>query len=170
MKKLYAPWRNTYTKSAASTKKENATAHECVFCVQLNEHNDAHYFILRRFSHSVVMLNSYPYNTGHLLILPLKHSGQLSDLDVATRTQIMELAAVSTDILTDVLKPHGFNIGINLGKASGASIPSHLHMHVLPRWPSDTNFLPVLADTKIISVDLHETYRQLHAAFEHITL
>lgn len=170
MKKLYAPWRSSYTASADRTKNEEAREHECVFCTQLKENNDEKYLILKRFSYSFVLLNSYPYNAGHLLILPLTHQADLYDLSSPARAEIMEVASASVAILKDMLKPHGFNLGVNLGKAAGASIPSHLHMHLLPRWNSDTNFLPTLGDTKVVSFDLLKIYEQLKPAFDTITL
>lgn len=107
------------------------------------------------------MMNRYPYNAGHLLILPLKHTAALSDLTPAARAQLMELTHHCTEILKKVLDAHGVNIGMNLGKAAGAGLPSHLHMHVLPRWRGDTNFLPLLADVKPVSADLQQLFNKL---------
>ena len=111
------------------------------------------------------MLNLYPYNAGHLLILPFEHTATLEALPKATRTEIMELTSLCTKILESELKCDGINVGINLGRAAGAGIPSHLHLHVLPRWNGDTNFLPTLADTKQVSFDLKKIYTLLKKAF-----
>ena len=125
-------------------------------------------FVLRRFKHCFVMLNLYPYNAGHLLIVPYLHEGQLSGLSSEARFELAELTMLSSQILRDELNAQGINIGMNLGRAAGAGIPSHVHQHVLPRWEGDTNFLATLADTKQISFDLHEIYKKLRPAFEQI--
>lgn len=163
---MYAPWRSNYTTSEVRTKKEGIKKDECVFCEQFAENKDAKHFILKRFAHNAVMLNKFPYNTGHLLIIPFAHKATLDQLSKAARTELMELIAKSSHIVRTALKADGVNIGLNIGKESGSSIPSHLHVHVLPRWKGDTNFLPTLADTKQISVDLHDTYKQLKKAFK----
>jgi ATP adenylyltransferase len=168
MKRLYAPWRNNYTKKIASPSKDDPSEDACVFCRQLKENKDTDYFILKRFKHTVVMLNLYPYNAGHLLLLPLDHCPDFTTMSPEARCEMMELIMVSTQILQETLKAPGINVGLNLGKAAGAGIPSHLHMHVIPRWPGDTNFLPLIADTKQVSVDLHKMYAQLLPAFEKI--
>jgi len=165
MKVLFAPWRNEYTESEARTKNDGITKDECVFCHQLRENNDEKYYILKRYSHCYVVLNKYPYNAGHILILPLKHVGSLNELSPETRAEIMELTNVCTQAVQDALKCDGVNIGMNLGKAAGAGIPSHLHMHVLPRWTGDTNFMPTLGNTKVISFNLDEIYQKLRPYF-----
>jgi ATP adenylyltransferase len=165
MNRLYTPWRESYATSADDTKQTNAPADNCVFCSQIAENNDAHNWILRRFNYSFVILNKFPYNAGHLLILPLKHTAHLEDLSKEVRTEIMEVTALSCAIIKEQTKAEGINVGINLGKAAGAGIPSHLHVHVLPRWQGDTNFLPALANTKIISFDLQKIYADLKTKF-----
>lgn len=164
MKHLYAPWRSEYSQSVAQTKQEHTSEEHCTFCIKLKDDNEEH-FILRRFEHNVVLLNLYPYNAGHLLILPYEHVSTLSELSKAARAELMELTTHSTTILKEILKAHGINIGLNLGRAAGAGIPSHLHMHVLPRFTGDTNFLPILADTKQISFDLKDIYKKLKPSF-----
>lgn len=170
MKLLYCPWRSEYTTDVAHTKNENATQDECVFCIQFGQKKDPQYFILRRFGHHAVMLNLYPYNAGHLLILPLNHVANLYELSKEARIEMTELIMHSTRILKHSLDAHGFNIGLNLGKAAGAGIPSHLHYHVLPRYVGDTNFLPTLAHTKQIAFDLNEFYKKLKPEFDQISL
>lgn len=165
MKKLYAPWRSSYTQDTAHTKNENAVENDCVFCNQFKEHNDEDYFILRRFEHNIIMLNKFPYNAGHLLIMPVKHIATLHAMPQEARAELMELVTHSVEIIQEKLHAHGANVGTNLGKAAGASIPSHLHMHVLPRFTGDTNFLPALAQTKVISFDLTEIYNRLKPVF-----
>ena len=165
MKRMYAPWRSKYTTTAVRTKKEDIKDDECIFCEQFTQNDDKKFFILKRFKHNAIMLNKFPYNSGHLLIIPFAHKATLDLLSKAARTELMELIALSSHIVGKTLKADGVNIGLNIGKESGSSIPSHLHFHVLPRWKGDTNFLPTLADTKQISVDLNEIYKKLKKAF-----
>lgn len=158
MKHLYAPWRSAYT----AGKKKDAG---CVLCNKHTEQLDQKNFIIKRYEHCYVMLNLFPYNAGHLLVIPYEHCDALENLPAQTRQEIMEVTAKSTAILKQTLQAEGINIGINLGgPAAGGSIPEHLHVHILPRWSSDTNFLVTLAETKQISVDLPGVYRKLIAA------
>jgi ATP adenylyltransferase len=166
MKYLYAPWRSPYSSGVHKTKHEKATEKDCVFCLQFKEKNDAEHFILKRTKYNAIMLNKFPYNAGHLLIMPLGHHASLDKLSKPARTELMELVAKTTQLLEKELTADGINIGLNLGKAAGAGIPSHLHFHVLPRWHGDTNFLPTLTDTKQISFDLRNIYEQLKKKFK----
>jgi ATP adenylyltransferase len=158
MKHLYAPWRKAYM-----TGHDNTA---CVFCLTIAKDQDAQRYIIKRFQHCYVMLNLYPYNAGHLLVVPFMHQASLEQLDTTIRQEIMEVTTQSITILKKTLNAEGINVGLNIGgKAAGGSIPNHLHMHVLPRWLGDTNFLATLAETKQISLDLSEMYEKLHAAF-----
>jgi len=168
MKHLYAPWRDDYTSSTARTKNKDCPENECVFCCQLKENNDDKHFILKRFEHNVIMLNLYPYNAGHVLLLPLQHLGTLQKLTKQARAELIELSNSSSEILQKELGAQGFNIGLNIGKAAGAGIPAHLHMHVLPRWLGDTNFLPTIGQTKQISFDLEKMYQKLKVHFKNL--
>lgn len=170
MDHLYAPWRSTYSKSAHTAKNETTDSNECVFCQQLALQTDEHFFILKRFKHCFVVLNKYPYNAGHLLILPLDHLQELTQLSYDARHEIMEVIVHATEILKKILASEGINVGINLGKAAGAGIPSHLHFHMVPRWIGDTNFAVAIAETKVISFDLHDIYKQLKPAFDNLKL
>jgi ATP adenylyltransferase len=162
MKRLYAPWRTAYTKQE---KKQGSGSDSCVFCSQLSTNSDDEFFIIKRYDHCALMLNLFPYNAGHLLMVPYQHGATLQDLPENVQASCMKYIAHTTHIVTHVLQPEGFNIGINIGKAGGASIVSHVHIHILPRWFGDTNFLPTLTDTKQISVDLLETFKLLKSAF-----
>jgi ATP adenylyltransferase len=164
MKKLYAPWRSKYTQRIQNNIENNQT---CIFCTLLTSTHDEENFILHRSEHTVIALNKYPYNPGHILVVPYTHTPTLTTLNLEIRTELMENCTFALHILESTLKNHGCNIGINIGKAAGAGIPEHIHMHVLPRFLGDTNFLPTLADTKQISIDLHDMYRTLVAAFKH---
>ena len=165
MKRIYAPWRSSYTSKTARSKNENISSKECIFCQKIKEKKDSKNFILKRFKYNVIFLNRFPYNAGHLLIIPLQHTNSLDILTKAARTELMELLTLSSTILKNELMAEGINVGLNLGKAGGAGIPSHLHFHVLPRWIGDTNFLPTLSDTKQISMNLPTMYKQLKKAF-----
>ena len=165
MKQLYCPWRRDYSLNTARSKNEDATQEECVFCQNLKQEQDEKNFIIKRFDHNAVMLNRFPYNAGHLLVLPYPHVSDLNDLSAEARQELIELTTQSAAVLKKVLGAQGINIGLNMGKAGGAGMPAHVHMHVLPRWQGDTNFLPTLAQTKTISFDLHDIYQKLKKAF-----
>lgn len=166
MKKIYAPWRDKYINKTAHKPNEDRMEQKCVFCSQLEENKDEEYFILKRFKHTFVMLNLYPYNGGHLMILPLAHKGTLETCTPEERSELIEVTTLCTTILKKTEKPQGFNIGLNMGKAGGGGIPSHLHFHLLPRWEGDTNFMPLLAETKPLSIDLVALYKKLKKEFD----
>ena len=168
MKKLYAPWRHDYINSVARKKDKDDSQEACVFCRQLAENDDEKYYIVKRFSDCAVMMNYYPYNAGHVMVLPYDHKPNLLDLSSNQRTQIMEVINLCTIVIGQVLSPEGFNIGINLGIAGGGGLPAHLHVHVLPRWRGDTNFLETIGAVKIVSSDLDKTYQTLRTAFSRV--
>ncbi len=162
MKKIYSPWRSSYISDTVRKKEDSG----CVFCKMFKENNDEKNFILKRSKNCSIIMNCYPYNAGHLMILPYQHKNELCDLPQETRSEIMEETNLSIEILKKTLEPEAFNLGINFGKASGGGIPSHLHLHVVPRWNGDTNFMTVIAEAKPISFDLNEIYKKLKTAFE----
>lgn len=166
IKNLYAPWRSDYTEKEVHHKKNDTDEKECIFCEKFAANQDEQEFILRRFEHCAVMFNRYPYNAGHLLVVPFEHTDCLSKLSEKARSELMNIISNSIEIFKEKARPDGFNIGLNLGPAGNASIPSHLHWHVLPRWQGDTNFMPTLAQTKVVSFDLHKMYEDLKPAFE----
>lgn len=168
MKILHAPWRSDYSDDVSAGKQNTASKDECVFCAQAAQKNDEENFIVKRFDHTFVMLNRFPYNAGHLLVIPYAHQGSLHALSDQVRDELMRVTALCEEALRKALKPEGFNMGLNVGKAAGAGIPAHLHMHILPRWQGDTNFMPALGQTKVISYDLTTVYRKLVAAFQEI--
>jgi ATP adenylyltransferase len=170
MKHLYAPWREEYSKSIDESKKENTPQDACVFCAVFQSSHDAQHFILRRFPSMIVMLNRYPYNAGHIMILPIAHVASLNSLNKESRLELIELTNACVEIVKAEFACDGVNVGINIGKAAGAGIPSHLHMHILPRFFGDTNFLPTLADTKQISFDLNTIYTRLKPHFDALML
>lgn len=166
MNYLYAPWRGSYVTKKAN--KQETTDHGCVFCAKLAESNDAQNFILKRFTHNAIILNLFPYNAGHLMIIPLTHLTRPANLSLAARNELMELTSQSIALLETDLGAEGVNVGMNLGKPAGAGIPAHLHMHVVPRWNGDTNFMPIIAQTKPISLDLNLVYSDLKPLFDKI--
>ena len=154
MKRLFTPWRMKYINT-------NKTNDECVFCSVIEHEDDQKNLIVHRGEKAFVILNRYPYTTGHLMVIPYSHKEALSDLDPDTRAEMMELVNRSTVLIKQVYKPEGFNIGINMGEAAGAGIAAHIHIHVVPRWIGDTNFIPVTADTRLIPEDLDVTYKRI---------
>jgi len=152
MKRLWAPWRMKFISSRVSG---------CAFCEVLSEHKDKEHYILSRGERAFVMLNLYPYNTGHILIIANPHLASLDELEPACRSEMMELASHCLSVLRKVYQPNGFNVGANIGEAAGAGIPGHVHLHVLPRWTGDASFTLTLAETKVLPETLSETYQRL---------
>ena len=168
MKKIYAPWRDMYVDSFNDDPKAYDKVNDCPFCTIHQSEDDQASFVLARSKHNAIIMNLYPYGKGHLLFIPKSHVGNLSDLSKETRSELFELATESTTILKKLVCADGFNMGFNLGKAAGAGIPAHVHMHLLPRWSGDTNFLPLIGNTKPISFDLEAVYKNLLPHFSHL--
>jgi ATP adenylyltransferase len=137
----------------------------CPFCDYLAQEkgHDAENYVLVRGEHAFIVLNRYPYSNGHLMVLPNRHVSRLTDLDPDTQAELMWLTTYSTDILKRAYHAHGFNVGINLGKAAGAGMEPHLHIHIVPRWEGDTNFMPVIGHTRVLPESLADTYARLRA-------
>ena len=138
---------------------------ECVFCLAAKADIEFESLVLAKDEHCVVVMNKYPYNTGHLLITPCKHVGNLWDLDDVVNAAVAGWLKKSTKILKDVLGCQGFNLGLNHGAVAGAGIPEHIHWHVVPRWGGDTNFFPLIAETKVLPETLEQTYSRLEGKF-----
>ena len=138
----------------------------CFLCEMLTKDSDAENLILERGKTCFMMMNRYPYNNGHLMVCPLRHVDSLEAMTADERAEMMALTSRSVTLLQKVMKPDGFNIGINLGEAAGAGLKDHIHMHIVPRWNGDTNFMPVLGKTKVIPQALHELRDQLAAALK----
>lgn len=165
MKKLWSPWRSTYIESF-KTKNDSDV---CVFCEAQNLPMDSDKsLVVYENKNCFVMLNLYPYNSGHLMVIPHRHVSELSALKDKEIDEMMRTVQLSFRALEDVVKPQGFNFGANFGKAAGAGIDTHLHFHVVPRWNGDTNFMPALGEVKIISQDLLVTKKNLIKAFKKI--
>lgn len=161
MDQLWAPWRMAYiTKSAAAPAKDD----DCFICRGLAEANDRQNLIVRRDPHSVVVLNRFPYNNGHVLVAPTAHKSRLDEL---TTEVVLELQATLSRLVTvyeRLMKPEGFNVGLNLGRVAGAGLPGHLHWHLVPRWNGDTNFMTTVGDVRVISQSLEALYDLLAPA------
>ena len=153
---LWAPWRLDYIVTAKGDVPQG-----CFICRYLVETNDAENFVVRRGQHSVVILNRFPYNNGHLLIAPLTHKASLSELTTEELLEVQQQLVLMTETLQVVLNPDGFNIGVNLGRVAGAGLPGHVHWHIVPRWSGDTNFMTVVADTHVVPQSLSVLYRLL---------
>jgi ATP adenylyltransferase len=138
---------------------------ECIFCGRLAEDDDGTTGILYRGPKAFVILNAFPYNPGHLMVAPNRHVGDITELEPDERAEVMEVTSESVAIVRDALGPDGFNIGVNLGRVAGAGIPGHCHVHVVPRWAGDTNFMPVVGQTKVLSEMLADTDLKLRPAF-----
>lgn len=137
----------------------------CIFCAKPQEKNDKENLILFRGTRNFVIMNLYPYSNGHLMVVPYEHTSDLGALDTETITDMMKITQNCLARLRTVMSPDGFNIGINLGKVSGAGIDEHVHLHIVPRWSGDTNFMPVVAETKVMPEHIRETYDQLVKVF-----
>lgn len=158
MEYLYAPWRSNYI------KKESCSLN-CALCL-LSPDADEAKFVIKRYQHVYVILNLYPYNAGHLMVVPFNHVATLHSLDKEVQAELMSVAALCEKILIQELKADGINMGLNIGgKSAGGTIPEHIHLHVLPRFYGDTNFLPLLSETKQISSDLALLYHRLKNIF-----
>ncbi len=159
MERLWAPWRESYITKLDEKKKS------CVFCSILAARKDKQHLIFIRKPHAYAVLNLYPYSNGHCLILPNRHIADISKLSQVEYVGLMELLRETKDLLQEVFKPHGFNVGMNLGRIAGAGIPGHVHIHIVPRWKGDHNFMPVTAGTKVISQSLSVIYKKLSDAY-----
>ena len=158
MKKLWAPWRIEYI-----TKDKSK---ECIFCSLPKLDDDKKNFILFRGKHCFVIMNIYPYNSGHLMVSPYRHLACITKLDTEESLEMTEITKNSIQILREVNAPEGFNVGFNLGKSGGAGYDEHIHSHIVPRWTGDNNFMPALAETRVIPEHLEKTYDKLAPNFK----
>ena len=157
MKRLWAPWRMKYVES--HTK-------ECVFCAVLKEQKDTANLVVSRGEGAFVIMNRFPYTSGHLLVVANEHMPSLEDLNPETRAEMMELVTRGMRVLRQVYHPDAFNVGANIGAAAGAGIAGHVHMHVVPRWTGDSNFMMTLAETKVMPETLEDGYTRIRLAWE----
>jgi ATP adenylyltransferase len=157
MKHLWAPWRMEYILKHKETG--------CIFCLKTRPEEDGDHLVLYRGNHAFVMMNRYPYNSGHLMVVPRRHCLGLEILTPRESKELFDLLKVSIRVLKNSLSPEGFNVGVNVGKIGGAG-EDHIHFHIVPRWTGDTNFMPILGETKIVPEYLLNTYQRLHSAFD----
>ncbi len=155
---LWAPWRSDYISNVDNTSS-------CVFCRAAEEEDPRKVYRLTKTSESLVLLNLFPYNSGHAMVAPLRHEGSFENLSAEEAADMIFCLKKLITLMKKKLDPDGFNIGANIGRVAGAGIPGHFHMHIVPRWNGDTNFMPVFGKTKIISISLDEIWQKLHGEF-----
>jgi len=158
MKQLWAPWRIEYLQQDPKTDG-------CIFCKAAGGEDDRAAQVVARGRYCFVIMNRFPYNPGHVMVAPIRHSGSLHDLSDEELAEMFRYIDYSVRVANRVMHPDGFNVGMNLGRAAGAGIVDHLHVHVVPRWVGDTNFMPVLSDVKVIAEHLQATYQKLADGF-----
>ena len=155
MKRMTTPWRKNYIEGH---EKEEG----CVFCNALAKKEDnSKNLIIHRGQRAFVIVNLFPYTNGHLMVAPMDHHASLELLDAETRAEMMELTAQATVVLRKIYRPHAFNVGANIGKAAGAGVPDHVHMHIVPRWTGDSNFMSVIGETRTLPETIDETYTRI---------
>lgn len=159
MEHLWSPWRYRYVSKAGPTDG-------CVFCNKLARNDDEKDLIVFRGVHNFVVLNLYPYTSGHLMVVPYAHLSLLEELPTEAAVEMMDLIQAAARHLREIYKPSGLNVGMNIGESAGAGVAGHIHMHVLPRWTGDTNFMTTVGETRVMPEDLAETWRKLRAAFQ----
>jgi ATP adenylyltransferase len=159
--RIWAPWRLPYVKDAAKDEEN-----ECIFCANPAQKDDEANLIVHRGDLCFVMLNLFPYTNGHLMVAPFEHIATLQELPPETVAEMMTLGQRAMAALDGIYQPHGFNVGFNQGRVAGAGYEHHIHMHVVPRWGGDTNFMPVLADTRVMAQSLKDSYEALRSALE----
>lgn len=160
METLWSPWRSKYIKSFNDEAKENGE--KCFICLALkNPDRDKELLVVGRRKNCIAILNKFPYNNGHVLVAPNRHVSDLEELSAEEMTSMMLLVQETIAGLKQIYKPHGFNVGINLGRCAGAGLPGHLHIHVIPRWDGDTSFVSLISDIKVVSIGIEDTFEQL---------
>jgi len=160
MERIFAPWRMAYLKGELPEPREG-----CIFCWKPAEDQDERNLIIERHEHCFVIMNLYPYTNSHLMVVPYRHTADLGELEDAELLGCQQAIRRVVQVLQQFIRPQGFNIGMNIGRAGGAGIESHLHWHVVPRWLGDTNFMSVTGDTKVISESIPEGWQRLREAF-----
>jgi ATP adenylyltransferase len=165
MKNLWSPWRSEYIDSF----KDEQSGGECIFCAAIDKDiSDLNNLVVRKSKNILVMMNLYPYNNGHLMIVPRRHIGTLDQITGEEAHELMDEIILAEKVLQKIYSPQGFNIGANLGRAGGAGIEEHIHFHIVPRWNGDTNFMPVIGEVKVISQDLAETKKRLLEGYKNL--
>ena len=158
MKQMWAPWRMDYIK--------NVQQQGCFMCAAFADDHDEDNLIVQRGEHCAIIMNRYPYNNGHLMVSPYRHIANMEELSSEEQLEMMTLATRCVTLLKKIMCPHGFNIGINIGEVAGAGLKDHIHLHVVPRWSGDTNFMPVFGQTKVIPQDITDVWHLLQDAMK----
>ncbi len=161
MEYITAPWREEYVVNTGTMK-------DCVFCRAFKKKDDREAHILYRGNHNFILLNKYPYTPGHIMIVPFRHIASIEKADKASSDEMADLLKLTLGILRKHYAPHGFNTGMNIGQSAGAGVTDHYHMHIIPRWTGDSNFMPLVGKTKVVIEDLETTYRRLQPLFNEI--
>jgi ATP adenylyltransferase len=156
MEKLWAPWRMAYLQIEKPAG--------CIFCEKPGAADQRQELVVYRGDEAFILMNLFPYNNGHLMVAPYRHTADLPDLTPSEQSELIALTAFCTGLLREAFRPDGYNLGMNLGRTAGAGVADHLHMHVVPRWEGDTNFMPVVAETKVLPDSLFSTYEKIAAA------
>ena len=160
MEYIWAPWRLEFIMKGGEGG--------CFLCEKPKEKDDAANYVLYRGKYNFIILNAFPYNPGHLMIAPYRHTGQIAELEREESNEHFKLIKFGVTLLTDVIKPDGYNVGMNLGKVAGAGVADHLHTHIVPRWQGDTNFMPVVGEIKVVPEALAKTYSKLKEGLDRI--
>lgn len=164
MEVIRAPWRMGYIDSAS--KPSASEQNNCFLCEYAAQDHDEENLVVARGTYSYVLMNRYPYSTGHLMATPYRHTSDFTDLRPEEYCELFSFSQTAVTVLRQIMRPEGFNLGMNLGKVAGAGLDSHLHLHIVPRWNGDTNFMSVTAETKVLPQALSETYQRLIAAWK----
>ena len=159
--RIWAPWRLAYVKDASKDIEE-----ECIFCAKPAAGDDEANLVVHRGERCFVILNKFPYTNGHLMVAPYEHVATLPEVEAETVAELMALAQEAMTILERTYAPHGYNVGFNQGRVAGAGVEHHIHLHVVPRWGGDTNFMPVIADTRVMPQSLEDSYAALRGGFD----
>ncbi|MEP7234121.1 MAG: HIT domain-containing protein [Ignavibacteriota bacterium] len=164
MERLYSPWRSKYIESFKIHAPQNE-GNPCIFCSALESSDDKERLVVYRGKLAFVIMNLYPYNSGHMMVVPKRHTADFSSLTTEEQAEMNSLLQFAQKALLEMSHPHGYNLGMNLGKAGGAGVEDHLHWHIVPRWNGDTNFMPVLSDIKMVSEDMEKQWEILRTFF-----
>jgi ATP adenylyltransferase len=164
----YAPWRENYIATHVLQELPKSEDNTCPFCRQITSGNDTLYYVLSRTKHCFIILNAFPYTKGHVLILPYKHTGSLIDLSSEVRTEMIELSVKSMELIKATFKCQGFNVGFNIGQFSGATVPDHLHMHMVPRYKGNLSYMHTIGSTDVICYDIEKVYQTLLPKFQQL--
>lgn len=162
MERMWSPWRSRYVETSDETNAQGCFLCRCAQAGYMDEHN----LVVARFDHCFVVLNRFPYNAGHLLVAPYAHVADQRELPEVIGQEMLRATQVSMAVLDDTIGPHAYNFGANLGRSAGAGVPDHLHWHLVPRWDGDTNFMPTIAETKVMSHALEDLWKQFIQAFK----